>query len=351
MKNLIEKRINRAIVEKVFPGCVAGVVKRDGSRLIMAFGRHTYDPASPPMQAEAIFDVASITKAIPTSSLALTLLDAGKLKLDDKLITFVPEFRNSFRKSVRIRHLLTHTLDFGFRLSAYKDKKPEELLEAIFTAEFKAKPGTTFYYANATSILLGLVVERIYGKDLATLGREIFFGPMDMSRTTFYPETFAREEIAPTEIDPWRGRMIQAEVHDESAFALRSKMATGSAGLFSTVPDILNFIEMLLHDGTFGGRRFFSVETLDVMQTNQVDIPGVKTGRGWELDQPRYMGRHCSPYTIGKTGFTGCVCICDRVKRKGMALLSNYTFPTRKNDVTMINSVRSDIADIVFSVE
>jgi CubicO group peptidase (beta-lactamase class C family) len=85
------------------------------------------------------------------------------------------------------------------------------------------------------------------------------------------------------------------------------------------------------------------------MQTNQFDIPGVKTGLGWELDQPRYMGRHCSPYTIGKTGFTGCVCICDRIKHRGMVLLSNYTFPSRKTDMTMINSVRSDIADIVFS--
>jgi CubicO group peptidase (beta-lactamase class C family) len=245
--------------------------------------------------------------------------------------------------------LLTQTLDFGFRLSLHKDKTPEELLDAIFTAEFKAKPGSTFFYTNATSILLGLLVERIYGKDLATMGQEIFFKPLDMSRTTFFPERFDREEIVPTEMDPWRGRMVQAEVHDESAFALRPEMTAGSAGLFSTVPDILNFMEMLLNDGTYKNRTFFSRRILDMMQTNQVDIPSVKTGLGWELDQRRYMGGHCSPSIIGKTGFTGCVCMCDFVKRKAMALLSNYTFPTRKNDMSMINSVRSDIADIVFS--
>jgi len=90
----------------------------------------------------------------------------------------VPEFRNSYRENVRIRHLLMQTLDFGFRLSAYKDKKPEELLEAIFTAEFKAKPGHDFFFMQtATSILLGLVVERIYGKDLAILGRKCFSSP------------------------------------------------------------------------------------------------------------------------------------------------------------------------------
>ena len=347
--NRIKQRILSAINEKVFPGCVVGIVGPDGNRSVMPFGRHTYDPGSPAMGEETIFDVASITKAIPTSSLALTLLDAGKLKLDDTLITYVPEFRNSCRQSVRIRHLLTQTLDFGFRLSVYKDKKPDELLDAIFTAEFRAKPGTTFYYANATSILLGLVVERICGKDLPTLGQEIFFGPLNMLHTTFFPEKFDLEKIAPTEIDPWRGRMVQGEVHDESAFTLRSEMTAGSAGLFSTVPDILNFIDMLLHDGTCGNRRFFSPEVIEMMQTNQVDIPGVKTGLGWELCQPRYMGKHSSPHSIGKTGFTGCVCVCDRTKGRGVVLLSNYTFPTRKKDMSMINSVRSDIADIVFS--
>ena len=315
----------------------------------MPFGRHTYAPCSPVMHDETIFDVASITKAIPTSSLALRLIDEGKLLLDDKLIAYVPEFRNSYRESVRIRHLLTQTLDFGFRLSSYKDKSPDDLLDAIFSADFKSKPGMTFFYSNATSILLGLVVERIYGKDLATLGEEIFFGPLNMTRTTFFPERFGREEIVPTEMDAWRGRMVQAEVHDESAYALRPKMNAGSAGLFSTVPDILSFIEMLLHGGTYGGTCYFSAKILDMMQTNQVDIPGVKTGLGWELDQERYMGRHRSSRTIGKTGFTGCVCMCDFVKYRGMALLSNYTFPLRKMDMSMINSVRSDIADIVFS--
>jgi Beta-lactamase class C and other penicillin binding proteins len=349
MQNSIEKRINHAIQEKVFPGCVVGLIKPDGNRSVMPFGRHTYDSGSPAMTDDSIFDVASITKAVPTSSLALTLIDEGRLRLDDKLIDFVPEFRNSFRQSVLIRHLLTQTLDFGFRLSAFKDRKPEELLEAVFTTEFKARPGTTFFYSNATSILLGLVVERAFGKDLATLGEKIFFGPLNMSRTTFFPDRFNRDEIVPTEIDAWRGRMVQAEVHDESAFVLRQKMIAGSAGLFSTVPDILNFIDMLLHDGTYGGRRFFSPAIMDMMQTNQIAVPGAATGLGWELGQRRYMGRCCSEQTIGKTGFTGCVCMCDRSKHRGLVLLSNYTFPARKIDMAAINSVRSDIADIVFS--
>ena len=344
----IEKRIERAIREKVFPGCVVGMIS-GGRRNVMAFGRYTYDMASRAMCGDTIFDVASITKAIPTSSLALMLVDTGKLRLDDKLIEFVPEFRNSCQDRVLIRHLLTHTLDFGFRLSDHKDKKPGDLLDAIFTAELRALPGTTFYYANATSILLGLVVERIFGKDLAALGEEFFFGPLAMNRTGFFPERLNPGETAPTEIDEWRGGTVQARVHDESAFALRPKIIAGSAGLFSTVPDLLNFMEMLSGRGTYGGREFFSPQIMEMMQTNQVTIPGTWAGLGWELNQPRYMGSHCTPRTIGKTGFTGCVCLCDLAKQKSVVLLSNYTFPKRKADAALINSVRRDVADIVFS--
>jgi CubicO group peptidase (beta-lactamase class C family) len=348
MLSIIEKRLIRAIQEKVFPGCVVGILAK-GKRTVLPFGRHTYDDASPKMRSDTIFDVASITKAIPTSSLALMLIDAGKLGLDDKLIEYVPEFRNSCKETVFVRHLLTHTLDFGFRLSDYKDKGPGDLLDAIFTAEFKAPPGTTFFYANATSILLGLIVERIFGKDLATLGEEVFFKPLGMNCTTFFPDRLNPEETAPTEIDPWRGGVVQAQVHDESAFALRPKMIAGSAGLFSTVPDLLNFMEMLLGRGTYNGRDFFSPQMLEMMQTNFSDISGVTTGLGWELNQPRYMGDLCTPQTIGKTGFTGCVCMCDGATQKSVVLLSNYTFPKRKIDASLINSVRRDIADIVFS--
>ena len=164
MEKQIKNRISRAIKERVFPGAVVGVVGKNNEKLVLPFGNYTYEENSPKMQKDSIFDVASITKSIPTSSLALKLIDEGKLKTDDKLIDFVPEFNNSDRENVLIKHLLTQTLDFDFHLSAHKDKSPEEILNVIFTAEFKSKPGTKFLYANATSIILGLVVERIFNE-------------------------------------------------------------------------------------------------------------------------------------------------------------------------------------------
>ena len=347
LQKRIELRIKKAIEEKVFPGCVVGMVRANGDRFVLPYGTFTYESGSLRVKEDSLFDVASITKAIPTSSLALTLIDRRKLSLDDRLIDHVPEFHNSGREQVRIWHLLTQTLNFGFRLSLYKDKSPDELLDVICTTEFLDAPGTAFFYTNATSILLGMVVERVSGKCLADYADEVFFKPLGMTRATFFPEIFNVEEVVPTEYDEWRGRLIRGEVHDESAFTLRKKMVPGSAGLFSTVPDILNFLEMMLNEGIFDERRFLSAASMEAIQTNQLSIPGACAGLGWELCQPRYMGSYCSSRTFGKTGFTGCVCMGDCGKEIGLALLSNYTFPKRKSDMAAINSVRSDCADIL----
>lgn len=349
MEEKIKSKIEQAIKERIFPACVVGVVRTSGNRFVVPGGKFTFDDDARAVQENTIFDVASITKSIPTSSLVLKLIDEGKLKIEDKLINFVPEFRNSDRENVQIKHLLTQTLDYNFRLSAHKDKTPEEILDVIFTTEFKSKPGTKFFYTNATSILLGLVVERIFKESLDNLGEKYFFEPLKMIRTSFSPlQKFKREEIVPTEIQEWRGGLVQGEVHDESAYVLNKKMTVGSAGVFSTAPDILNFLEMLLNNGTIKGQKYFSPEIMEQIQINQLAEIGQCVGLGWELNQPRYMGKHCSVKTFGKTGFTGCVCVCDIDKEIGFVILSNYTYPTRKSDATRINEFRSDIADIVF---
>jgi CubicO group peptidase (beta-lactamase class C family) len=348
MVQQLTQRISRAIEEKVFPGCVVGIITASGDRTILPFGNFTFDDDAPPMKEDSVFDVASITKAIPTSSLALSLIDERKLSLADRLIEYLPEIRNSQREKILIRHLLTQTLNFGLRLSNFKDKSPEEILDVIFSTELQSEPGKTYFYTNATSILLGMVVERVSAKSLPTFADEVFFKPLAMDRTSFFPESFDCKEIVPTEMDDWRGRIIQGEIHDESAFALRKKIIAGSAGLFSTVPDLLSFLEMMLLGGVMGARRFFSREIIKSVQTNQVDIPGVITGLGWELCSRRFMGTRCSETTFGKTGFTGTSCVADPEAGIGLVILSNYTFPKRKPDMTVINSVRSDCADIVF---
>jgi CubicO group peptidase (beta-lactamase class C family) len=348
LEQKISERITRAIDEAVFPACVAGCLTPDEGKTVLAFGRQTYESGSAAVSEDSIFDVASITKAVPVSSLCLLLVDRKKLALSDRVISYIPELTFSGREDVLIRHLLTQTLDFNFRMSLLKDMAPQDILKEIFSRELASSPGSTFNYCNATSILLGIVVERVFGECLSVVADREFFAPLSMARTSFFPESFTRSDIIPTENDPWRSRIVRGEVHDESAFVLRKIMVAGSAGLFTTVPDLLVFCEMLLNSGVWKGTRYFSDALIDSMQANQTASLGVSTGLGWELNQKRYMGRFCSEKTIGKTGFTGGACIVDIPMKKALVVLSNYTFPSRKPDARAIDAVRSDIADIVF---
>lgn len=353
----IASRAKRAIRERVFPGCVVGIVKKSGlpaaaaaqagEREILPFGHFTYED-SPVAQGDSIYDVASVTKSIPTASLALMFIDRGKLKLTDKLIDYVPEYSNAYRGEATIKHLLTYTVG-GPQLSLLQDKTPDEVLLSAYSHELAHKPGNMFQYSNATALLLGLVVERVGRNTLDTLAQEYFFGPLKMDNTTFFPmrNSAIYRAIAPTEIE--NGRETRGIVHDESArvFAKAGK-TVGHAGLFSTAPDILNFLEMLLYEGEWKDNHYFSSKIIREMSTNKIPELGESTGLGWELNQP-FMGKYAGLHTFGKTGFTGTSCLCDMEKGVALVILSNRTYPARPKDRSAIDEFRADIADIVLA--
>lgn len=346
MQESISRRVQLAIQDNVFPGCVVGVVHKNRERLILPYGTFTYDALSPRVQEDSLYDTASLTKSIPTASLALMLIDQGKLHIQDKLIDYVPEFNNGDREAVLIKHLLTYTLD-GYGLASQKQKTADELLHTILTQDFEKRPGTVFKYTNIPAALLGLVIEKITGSTLDTLADEHFFTPLKMSRTTFYPENFLLEEVVPTEIDDWRG-LVQGIVHDESAYIFKKEgRIMGHAGVFSTAGDILNFLEMLLNEGTFGDRTYFSREIVKLMGTNQIAELNDFTGLGWELNQPRFLGKNGTEHTFAKTGFTGTLCVCDVEKEVAYVILSNRIYPKRPIDSVAINSLRADLGEII----
>lgn len=351
----ISEAANRAIKDKTFPGCIVGIVNNKGEREILSFGHFTYDEQSPEVQTDTMYDTASITKSIPTGSLAFQLVDKGTLKLTDKLIDYVPEFNNSDRENVLIKHLLTYTLDgYGFASivgkvggKSMQDITASDLQNLILTHDFEKRPGTVFKYTNIPAALLGLVVEKVYSDTLDNLADEHFFKPLSMTRSTFYPEKFSLDEIVPTEQDDWRG-LVKGIVHDESAYICKQEgKIVGHAGLFSTAPDILNFLEMLLHKGTFQNQKYFSEDMVEQMGTNQIAELGDFTGLGWELKQPRYMGDYCTPHTFGKTGFTGTLVVCDVEKGIAYVILSNRIHPKRPTDSVAINAFRKVIGEII----
>jgi CubicO group peptidase (beta-lactamase class C family) len=345
-----QERSLKAIADNIFPGVVIGIVYASGQRILMPFGKLTYDENASAVREDTIYDIASVTKSIPTASLALHFLDEGKLKLTDKLSTFVPEFRNSDRDLVTIKHLLTYTVG-GYPLSAYKMKTPQELYETIMTRDFSVKPGTGFLYANVPAFLLGLVVEKIGGHTLDNLALELFFKPLHMERTSFFTRQFNSDDIAPTEIDSWRG-LVCGSVHDESAYVFTEKggKAVGHAGLFSTAPDLLNFLEMFLNEGDYHGHHYFSSEIIRALATNQISELNATTGLGWQLAEAGkegFMGRFAGRHTFGKTGFTGASVVCDIERGVAFTILSNCIYPKRPKSGDGIRAFRNDIAEII----
>ena len=331
MRKEIEERVKVAIGEKVFPGCVIGLVKKDGKREIFPFGALTYENAAPSVEEDTVYDVASITKSIPTASLAALLLEEGRLSLTDSVRTYLPELKNEY--GATIEDLLRYRV-FGLQMSALTGKTWDEITAHVFENGFSGPPDTS-RYTNLPAFLLGLIIERVAEKPLDKLAQEHFFKPLGMINTTFSNVRPRRSNIGPTEVDE-SGQAICGIVHDESArvFA-KAGRAVGHAGLFSTVPDILNFLETLLH---YRPRRSI--------------VEGAEAGLGWQLNDANFMGQYAGKRTFGKTGFTGTSIVCDlrhsgRAGGIAFAILSNRTYPKRPPDQNAINAFRRDIADII----
>jgi len=338
----------QSVAQRVFPGCVIGLADRSGAQAILHIGHLTYDGDSPAVSTDTVYDAASLTKVVPTSTLALMALDQGRLALGSRVREFVPELGGPYRDAITVHHLLSHTLDFGFALSSLKDLPGQQLLDRILAAPLRAAPGTRFVYGNATSILLGLVVERVLGDRLDALAKRLVLGPLAMreSRLGRIPAEVL-QRTAPSEDDPWRGRAIRGETHDESAWRLGEMMTPGSAGLFTTVPDLLRFLRMVLAGGALDGCRVLGEATVSRIAENQIPHLALCTGLGWEMGQTEWMGSRAEGL-IGKTGFTGCAVMADLHSGRGLVMLSNWTWPRRRAGRAEIDQVRRQVAEAVF---
>ncbi|WP_173384155.1 serine hydrolase [Fibrobacter succinogenes] len=377
-ENAIRALLQRAQTEGIFNKAVAGFILPDGSTRIVTHNT----------PADTVFDIASLTKVCPTSTLALCYILEGKLGLDTKVADYIPEMQTNYRDDIRVFHLLTHSLDYRVPMKTLRTLPPEGILDALFTYKFSKAPGADFNYGNPASVLLGMILQRIAGKDLQQQGRERFFEPLGMTRSGWDPLTrewnpIPKEEISPTEICEFRGREICGEIHDESAWVLRKLFPVGSAGMFSCVPDLLKFVKMVLNDGTAVNAageeiRVAPAGILEMVSRNAFTredaapfIPagssnagdsdatgpnaagplsaGACTALGWELAQSKFMGSRVSPRTFGKTGFTGASIVADPVAGAAAILLSNFTYPHREPNADRIHAFRAALADAFFS--
>lgn len=355
----IQKLLKDAESQGVFDKAVAGFILPDGSKKIISLNT----------AEDTVFDIASLTKVCPTSTLALSYILERKLSVDTKVIDFIPELQTNYREDIRIFHLLTHSLDYRVPMKTLRTLPPEGILNALYTYQFDAEPGAAFNYGNPASVLLGMILCRLTGKSLQEQGAELFFKPLQMTRSGWDPLTrpenpIPKEQIMPTEICSFRGKEIQGEIHDESAWVLRQLFPVGSAGMFSCVPDLLKFVQMVLNDGISmqGGvaQRIAPAGILKMVSENAFSNPaysncgaakaGDCTGLGWELNAAKFMGTKVSPKTFGKTGFTGASIVADPDKGAAVVLLSNFTYPHREANADRIHAFRAKLADTFFAM-
>jgi CubicO group peptidase (beta-lactamase class C family) len=345
----IQTLIEAAIKEHTFPGAVVGYADQDRTR-VLPFGHLTYEPGAPKVSEETVYDLASITKVIPTNSIILSLIEKGLLSPEDQVIKFIPEMDNPDRDKILIKHLLTFTVMFDLpqRLTSYAPGGKDAILNAIYKTPLKYAPGQQYSYSNAPIILLGIIAERILNQPLDQIADEMFFAPLQMVSTTFHPERLNQDLIAPSEIND-RGE-VRGQVHDETAWVLhQAGMIGGHAGAFSSARDLLIFGQMLLAQGEYNGRRYFDPSTVEKMSTELVNDGRFGMALGWEMNQSDYMGPNIPTEAFGKDGFTGTMILIEPMSKKCLVMLSNRTYPQRPENPEAINRVRRSLVEMVLA--
>jgi uncharacterized protein YbbC (DUF1343 family)/CubicO group peptidase (beta-lactamase class C family) len=335
------------VEDGAFPGGVVAVGHRGTLAHLYPFGRLSYDADAPAVEADTIYDLASLTKVVATTTMAMILVDEGRLDLDEKVQDFLPLFRGPDKEKVTVRHLLTHRSGVDWWAPLYEEiEGPEAYLERIQAMELAYEPGTDYTYSDLGMILLGEILARVSGQPLEEFVRQRVFAPLAMTDTLYRPGEDRLARIAPTELDEWRGRMVRGEVHDENAFALGG--VAPHAGLFSTAGDLSRFAQMLLNGGVLAHRRIVSRDTVELF-TRCAGDEGSTRALGWDTKSPENStaGSFFSPRSFGHTGFTGTSMWIDPDRELFLILLTNRVHPTRENQ--LIRQARPAVADAVIN--
>ena len=337
--------ITAAIRDSAFPSAQLVVMKDGIVALNKAYGTLTYDVRSRETNTSTMYDLASLTKVIATTSATMRLIDQGVLHLDDTVARFIPAFREGQKSVITIRHLLTHTSGMAPFLKLWDIcTTPEQTLDTIYHAPLIAAPGDTTVYSDLGVITLGKIIEQLTGESLDAYVRRTFFIPLGMNNTMFTPPEELWPNVAPTEFDAeWRKRLVQGTVHDERSALLGG--VAGHAGLFSTARDLATFMAMLLNGGTYGGTRYLQDSTVALFTRRQ--SPRSTRALGWDTrsEHGSSAGDLFSMHSFGHTGFTGTSVWADPERHLVVILLANRVYPTRAN--TKIFRVRPAVANAV----
>jgi CubicO group peptidase (beta-lactamase class C family) len=345
-----------AIAARAFPAAAIEVGRHDGARWNAAFGALTYDSDAPRATVDTIFDLASLTKVIATTTLAMRAVDRGMLGLEERVAAWLPDWQGTDRAAVTVADLLSHSSGLTAYLPLFRDYTGRvEFEAAICRLPLEYPPRVRSLYSDLGFMLLGFILEDAAagrrgrhagaafdpGATLAAQFREVA-ATIGADPLLFRPRRFLRPHIAPTEVDPWRGRLIVGEVHDENAWALGG--AAAHAGLFGTAAAVGVFARAALR--TIRGEDLLARSETFRRFIRRVDVPGSSRALGWDTMLPTSScGTLMSASSIGHTGFTGTSLWIDIERDLYVVLLTNRVHPSRENDA--IRRIRPAVHDAV----
>lgn len=347
--------LDSAIAAGAAPGAVLAVSSR-GARYLYGTGRLALDDPRRP-DGNTVYDLASLTKVIATTTLAMQAVAEGRLDLDAPVQQYLPAFRGAGKEKVTIRHLLTHSSGLPADKPLWRlTPNADSALRLVNAIPLDTAPGVRMVYSDIGAIVLGEVVERVLGGRLDRLAARRIFEPLGMTSTGFRPPERWLWRVAPTEYDTaWRKRIVRGEVHDEKAAWLGG--VAGHAGLFGSARDLLTFGEWLLRTGGRDGgttgvsklptsRHPVLPSVLTEFTHRQNLVPGSSRALGWDTPSPgSSAGTRLGDGSFGHTGFTGTSIWVDPGRELVIVLLTNRVHPTRNNP--RIGPLRIAVADAV----
>ncbi|MBX5476178.1 MAG: beta-lactamase family protein [Clostridia bacterium] len=342
--------LRQAVDERVTPGAVAVVARRDGQLDPVAVGWATLEPEPVPVTGDTLYDLASLTKVVATAPAVWALIEDGEIRLDDPVRRFVPEFRGEGRDQVTLRHLLSHTS--GLPAHARLDRSHldrERAVSAICRRPLESAPGAVIRYTDLGFMLLREVVEKAAAAPFDAFVRERIHAPLGMTRTVFRPDDELAPRCAATELVPGEGR-IHGRVHDENARHVFDGVA-GHAGLFAPAGDLARYARMLLNGGALDGRRVLAPATVRAMTAVVASAPGQRRTLGWAApagDAPS-CGDLFGPNAFGHTGFTGTSLWIEPDLDLAVVLLTNRVYYGRDRTAEGIQRLRARFHNAVAS--
>ena len=335
------------VAQKTMPGAVGLVLRRGGVVARWAVGQHTYDWDARSVLVDDLFDLASVTKAVVTTTLCALFVERGKLDLDAPIKEYVPAFGGGGKDGVTARHVLAHCGGLPAHVHLYKQHAGrEDILQAVCDLELAYAPGSETAYSDMGFLLLGMALEAMGGARLDRLAQRFVFDPLGMKDACYCPNVDLRPRILPTEVKAnLRQGLVWGEVHDENAAAMGG--VASHAGVFATADDLGRFVQMWLCGGMLDGVRILSEDVVGLFTQRAHLAPKSTWALGWDTVSAggSSSGRYFSERSFGSLGFTGTSVWIDPKRDLGVVLLTNRVHPTRDN--WQINELRPAFHDAV----